>query len=276
MPERIRKVKRTFEIEQIMYPLDRQFQKNYSFSGESHNFWEIVFVRDGKLEVTEDENVYWLSGGDIIFHAPGEFHRLKSGGNTQPKVINLSFMVRGDVPAELTKGVFELDVVEQKEFVQLFQLASGFVAYGEAEGFEGQEVADGLGAFLLRLCRNNESKQQLSSSNRAEAYRKIVETMHREIYSNLSLGDMAEENFMSVSYVKVLFERYAGVSPKSYYINLRLNEIIRMLSEGMAVREISEKMNFSSPNYFSAFFKSHMNMTPVQYKKQLWLETELC
>lgn len=268
MAERIKKVKRAFEIEQIMFPLDRQFQRDYSFSGESHDFWEILFVKDGKLEVTEDENVYWLSAGDIVFHAPGEFHRLKSSENTQPKAINLSFVARGSVPSELTKGVFELDVVEQKEFVQIFQLARDFVIDGEDEGFEGQEVADGLGAFLLRLCRNNESKQQLSSSNRAEAYRKIVETMHREIYSNLSLAEMAEENFMSVSYVKVLFERYAGVSPKSYYINLRLNEVIRMLSEGMAVREISEKLNFSSPNYFSAFFKAHMKMTPMQYKNK--------
>ncbi len=268
MAERTRKINRVFEIEQIMFPLDRQFQRDFSFSGENHDFWEIVFVKDGKLEVTEDENVYWLSGGDIVFHAPGKFHRLKSGGNTSPKVINLSFVARGSVPVELTKGVFELDVVEQKEFVHLFQLAKDFVESGEIEGFEGQEVADSLGAFLLRLCRNNESKQQLSSSNRAEAYRKIVETMHREIYSNLSLAEMAKENFMSVSYVKVLFDRYAGVSPKSYYINLRMNEIIRMLSEGVGVREISEKMNFSSPNYFSAFFKTHMKMTPMQFKNR--------
>ncbi|MBQ7097605.1 MAG: helix-turn-helix transcriptional regulator [Clostridia bacterium] len=266
MAERIRKVKRIFEIEQIMFPFDRKFESGYSFSGESHDFWEILFVKDGKLEVTEDENVYWLSGGDIVFHAPGEFHRLKSSGNTQPKAINLSFVARGNVPLELTKGVFALDLVEQKEFAQIFQLANDFVANGEVEGFEGQEAADSLGAFLLRVCRNNESKQQLSSSNRAEAYGKIVETMHREIYSNLSLAEIAEENFMSVSYVKVLFERYAGVSPKSYYINLRLNEIVRMLSEGMAVREISEKMNFSSPNYFSAFFKAHMKMTPIQFR----------
>ncbi len=268
MAVKSRNVKRAFEIEQILCPLERQFQKDYSFSGESHDFWEIVFVKDGKLEVTEDENVYWLSGGDIVFHAPGEFHRLKSGGNTQPKVINLSFVVRGIVPLKLAKGVFKLDVVEQKEFVNIFQFARDFVNDGENEGFEGQEAADSLGAFLLRLCRSNESKQQLSSSGTAGAYRKIVETMNRELYSNLSLAEMAEENFMSVSYVKVLFDRYAGVSPKSYYINLRLNEIVRMLSEGMEVREISEKMNFSSPNYFSAFFKAHMKMTPIQFKNK--------
>ena len=261
-------IERAFQIEQIICPLDRRFPSDFSFSGESHDFWEIVFVRDGKLEVTEDEKIYWLSAGDIVFHAPMEFHRLKSGANTLPKVINLSFRVSGAVPDELSSGVFKLEVMEQKEFVRIFQLAMELFDNPDSDGLAVQEAADSLSAFLLGLCRNNKSKQQLSSSARAMAYRKIVEIMEREIYSNLSLAEMAEKNFMSVSYVKVLFERYAGVSPKTYYSNLRIAEIVRLLNEGLSVGEISEKMNFSSPNYFSVFFKKHMNMTPMQFKNK--------
>ncbi len=268
MSEKRKYVKRAFQIEQIICPLDRKFSKDFSFSGESHDFWEIVFVRDGKLEVTEDEKVYWLSGGDIVFHAPMEFHRLKSGANTLPKVINLSFKAGGTVPDELSSGVFKLDVVEKKEFVQVFQLAKELFDNPDLDGLATQEVADILSAFILRLCRNNKSKQQLSSSARAMAYRRVVETMEKEIYKNLSLAEIAEMNFMSVSYVKVLFERYAGVSPKNYYTNLRLAESVKLLNEGLSIREISEKMNFSSPNYFSAFFKKHTDMTPMQFKNK--------
>lgn len=268
MSEKRKNIERTFQIEQIICPLDRKFPRDFSFSGESHDFWEIVFVKNGKLEVTEDEKVYWLSGGDMVFHAPMEFHRLKSGSNTLPKVINLSFKVLGNVPEELSSGVFKLEVMEQKEFVQIFQLARELFDSQNSDGLATQEVADSLSAFLLRLCRNNKSKQQLSSSARAVAYRRIVETMEREVYTNLSLAEMAKKNFMSVSYVKVLFERYAGLSPKSYYTNLRLGEVIRLLNEGMSVREISERMNFSSPNYFSAFFKKHTNMTPMQFRNK--------
>jgi len=268
MSERKKDIKREFLIEQILCPFDRQFQKDFSFSGESHDFWEIVFVKDGKLEVTEDENVYWLSGGNIVFHAPMEFHRLKSSGNTLPKVINLSFKARGRIPEELSKGVFELDFVEKKEFVRIYQLAERFVNNPESDGFDGQEVADSLGAFILSLCRSNQSKQLLSSSRRAASYRNLVKTMNDELFSNLSLDEIAARNFMSVSYMKVLFERFAGVSPKSYYINLRLAEILRMLTEGASVKDISDKMNFSSPNYFSAFFKKHMNMTPLQFRNR--------
>lgn len=268
MCERRKEIKRAFTIEQILYPFDRQFQKDYSFSGESHNFWEIVFVKDGKLEVTEDENVYWLSGGNIVIHAPMEFHRLKSSGNTLPKVMNLSFTASGSIPDELSKGVFELDAMERKEFVRIYQLADDFIQNSSDDKFDGQEIADSLGAFILRLCRSNESKQLLSSSARAAAYRKLVKTMNDELCMNLSLEEIAAKNFMSVSYMKVLFERYAGVSPKSYYINLRLAEILRMLADDISVKDISDKMNFSSPNYFSAFFKKHMNMTPIQFRNR--------
>ena len=91
--------------------------------------------------------------------------------------------------------------------------------------------------------------------------------MNREVYTNLSLSDFAAKEHISVSYVKTLFYRYAGISAKSYYISLRVNEATKLLVADVPIREIAEKMNFSSPNYFSLFFKKHMGVTPNEYKK---------
>ena len=91
--------------------------------------------------------------------------------------------------------------------------------------------------------------------------------MNEEIYNNISLERLAQLNFMSVSYVKLLFRRYTDISPKSYYSNLRANEAARLVLEGVPIADIAKRMNFSSPNYFTSFFKSHIGMTPLEYRK---------
>jgi len=261
------KVEKQFSIEKFVISFDRKFDKDFAFAGESHNFWEIVFVEKGKIEVTEEENIYVLSEGDILFHSPSEFHRLKSADNTSPKVLNLSFTAKGVLPHVLQDGIFKLGIEDRKEFIRVFKIAENFLLGKDSDNYSGQEAADGLTSFILRIFRNITAKNKPSNSTGAIAYRKLVETMNDSVLSNISISELAEKNYMSVSYVKALFNRYAGISPKSYYTNLRLFEATRLLSEDISIKEIAERMGFSSPNYFTLFFKKHAGVTPMQYKK---------
>ena len=55
------------------YELDDVF----NFVGEQHNFWELVYVDSGEVEITRDNEKVILRQGDIIFHKPNEFHSVK-------------------------------------------------------------------------------------------------------------------------------------------------------------------------------------------------------
>ena len=66
-------------------------EAGYSFDGESHDFWECVFILRGRAGVTAGEDVYSLSRGDMIFHPPGEFHRLWNDGSESMRVLIISF-----------------------------------------------------------------------------------------------------------------------------------------------------------------------------------------
>jgi len=261
------KTENVFEIESIGYALDRIFPSDFVYDGESHPSVEFVYVQSGKLEVVEEEKVYLMEGGELIVHGPMKFHRLKSTGNTSPHVYNLSAHISGKVPESLYGGVFRLDKFEQDEFLKILKNARQFEASQGSDCYLGQEIASELGAFVVRISRTSSASNKLSDEPCAAVYRNLVETMNREIYSNLTLSDIAAREHISVSYVKALFYRFAGISPKSYYISLRTNEAARLLSMDMPINEISEKMNFSSPNYFSLFFKKNMGVTPNDYKK---------
>ncbi len=258
-----------FNIKSIGYALDRVFPSNFVYDGESHPSIEIVYVQSGKLEVVEEENVYIMESGDLIIHGPMEFHRLKSMENTTPHVYNLSAVIDGEVPERLYSGVFRPDKFEQNEFLRVFKAVAEFEDLPEPDPYLGQMVASELAALIVRICREGSIISKLSADSCANVYRNLVETMNKEVCANLTLADIAEKEHISVSYVKALFYRYAGISAKSYYSSLRVNEAIRLLATDMPVNEIAEKMNFSSPNYFSLFFKKSMGVTPHEYRKNI-------
>ena len=64
----------------------------YSYTGEKHDFWELVYVDKGELEVAADYEGYKLKEGDIIFHKPNEFHNLWANGISAPNVLVISFV----------------------------------------------------------------------------------------------------------------------------------------------------------------------------------------
>jgi AraC-like DNA-binding protein len=237
----------------------------FVFSGESHDFWEAVFVDSGEVEVTEDENVYILSAGNIIFHAPMEFHRIKSSGGTEPKGFIFSFYASGELPETIKSGVFTLEPSQLDRFKNICNKIYAFM-HGDHSPLLGQETSALLTAFIIKLS----SKQAISRDSvsvSAVEYRRIVSFMSEEICENLTLSEIAKSCNVSVSYIKLLFSTYAGISPKSYFNQLRIRYATELLSQGSTVTEVSDKMNFSSPNYFSAFYKKHTGMTPSEQQK---------
>lgn len=58
-----------------------------------------------------------------------------------------------------------------------------------------------------------------------------------------------------------------GVNINDYILNIRLKKAMYLLqNEGLSISEVSYKVGFSSPGYFSTVFKSKFNITPKEFK----------
>ena len=62
------KFNNTVNISKIITVHYYEFDKSFSFEGESHDFWEMVYVDQGKVEIQCDEKKMILGQGEIIFH----------------------------------------------------------------------------------------------------------------------------------------------------------------------------------------------------------------
>lgn len=257
-----------FTIKNIYSAHNYCWNKKMYFSGESHKYHEVVFVMDGEVTISEDDRIYYLSKGDLIVHAPYEFHRIATDKGAQ--ILLFSFDTDEAFPDKLYDGFFVLSEEEKIEFCRLFDKIYTFYHFDDTDDIAllSKEIATIMPAFFFSVASTNKSQHYGIRSRCEEEYKKIVETMHEHINENLSLEELATINHSSVSYIKYLFHRYAGVGAKSYYATLRLNEVIRLLECGTAVADVARALNFSSPEYLSLFFKKHTGVPPGQWKKR--------
>ncbi len=263
-------VNKIFNIVSFHSAFEYQWDEKYSFDGERHDFWEAVFVLSGEVECTEDDHVYILRKNNIIFHAPMEFHKIKSASQTSPHLFILSFNVTGDMPDIIRHGVFTLSHDESVQYNKLFRSLYDMCISGDTSDLRSQAAVIGYTSFLLELAMHGEAESLFSSAPSTKIYHSAIRTMENGLYDNLTLVQIAEACHISVSYLKVIFNSYAGQSPKKYYAEMRYHAAMRLLQSGASVAEVSEKMNFSSPSYFSVFMKKFTGQPPAKYIKELY------
>ena len=69
-----------FSVSRIVTIHYYEFDRRFVFGGESHDFWEVVYVDKGEITAVAEETPHVLKHGDIIFHKPDEWHTLYANG----------------------------------------------------------------------------------------------------------------------------------------------------------------------------------------------------
>ena len=72
-----------------------EFGPSFVFSGEKHDFWELVYVDKGTVRIRRDEDEITLTQAQLLFHRPNEFHTIRSL-DSSPNVFVISFTCRSE------------------------------------------------------------------------------------------------------------------------------------------------------------------------------------
>jgi len=85
---------------------------------------------------------------------------------------------------------------------------------------------------------------------------------------NLSLNVTAENIGVSANYLSTIFSKESGETFIEYLNNIRIKSAMAMLkSTNLRVAEISDKVGYNDPRYFSKIFKKVIGLSPQEYKK---------
>lgn len=264
-------VDRVIRIDALYAVFDVVRPAHFYFPGESHDFWELVYVCEGEVTATADERVYHLDSGKLLFHKPMEFHRIWSESDTGPHLMIISFKAGGADMVKLENSCFALSVRQRKRFEELV------AAFCQADALRGSEdarqrqravslTAALLESFLLRLTENEEQLPHESTGEDAQ-YTKIVNVMKVNCNKNLSVQELAQKCELSVSNMKRIFSRFSDMGIAKYFLSLKMRQAMEYLENGIPASQVAELLDFSEINYFYTVFKRETGMTPTQYRK---------
>lgn len=260
-------VREVLRVQALITALDVERPQRFYFSGEMHDFWELVYVKSGKITVTADERLYHLESGKLLFHKPMEFHRLWNSEAESARVMILSFVASGEGMEEFRGACFSLTAAERDRFEELTACFLRAVAAKDSGDFPylGQVAASAMENFLLGISgRAPERDERLSFEEKQ--YRAIVRVMKAHCEDRCSVEELAALCGMGVSNMKRIFRRYADRGIAGYYRALKMRRAGEMLDEGRPVKEVAAALGFEEPAYFYTVFKREYGVTPSEYR----------
>ncbi len=97
---------------------------------------------------------------------------------------------------------------------------------------------------------------------------KIIEYIHANLASKITLETIGEATFFSPVYCEGVFRCETGKPIIDYLIDARIAEAKKMLvGDVQSLVKVAEAVGFSDYNYFSRVFKKRTGYTPREYKR---------
>jgi len=262
-----------------------EYTKNYKFPGESHNFWEVVYVDRGQvIEKVEDEEVV-LKSGDILFHKPNEWHSQCADGENVANVAIISFISTSGCmnyfkDRKTTAGSKQRELLSKmiEEGRKLFgeQLGDPYITKFNKNpehpfGCE-QLIRLYLAEFLISIIRNEmrgvESKLTQNTSN--ALLNSILEFMDENISRKMTLDELEVHTHTSRTAIENAFNNAFNCGAIKYFIKMKIDYAKIYIREGnYNVTQIAEMLGYESVHYFSRQFKQVTGMSPKEYSKSI-------
>lgn len=267
-----------------------EFTGSCAFPGERHNFWELLYVDRGEVQVTAGERTCRLRRGRLIFHAPGEFHALSAVG-VAPDLVVVSFRCDGPEMASFQGLVAEAGEEERALLARI--VAESAAAFStplnnpgasglerrEAAPFGGEQLlAAALEELLIRLLRRDAGtvRQETRSREDSGTLEQVMDYLAARLDCQLALKQVCQDNLVGRSQLQKLFHTHTGGGVMEYFAGLKIQAARRMIREGrLNFTQIAARLGFQSVHYFSRRFRQMTGMSPSEYARSVKMLSEL-
>lgn len=210
-----------------------------------------------------------IKAGDIFLLFPGEWHTYHPLEDKGWKSYWIGFKGK-NIDDRVKAGFLSPEkpiyhVGFSNEILSLFEEAY-HVAIEEAA--YSQQTLAGIVNHLIGKMYSLERNIILSKdSKHVDLVNKARLRIRESLEAALTIQEIAQELSISYSTLRKLFKEHTGFAPALYQQNLRLQRAKELLSTtDESIKEIAYRLNFESPDYFSAKFKSQTGMKPSDFR----------
>lgn len=288
-------LKQDIVIERIYTIHYFEYTNDFIFSGESHDFWEFLYVDKGEVIISAGTRQLSLKKDEIIFHKPGEFHAVRSNGRIAPNLIVISFSCDSPDMDFFAEKRFSLTQAERQLLAQILLEAKQLFSTPFNDPWTtkmecvsdppfgcGQLIRLYLEQFLLQLIRKNRSLPchapvSFPGKNGAEdaLYQQVVAYLEQHLASQLTLEKICQDNLVSYRSLARIFRERNSCGVMKFFAAMKLDAAKQLIrARELNFTQIADALGYSSVHYFSRHFKRLTGMSPSEYASSAKMLTE--
>ncbi len=222
-----------------------------------------------RLYLIESGTGFLATGDDELVLSPGNAYLLPAGlpcsyrCDDSLSLLFFHFNLTKQGRDDLMDGLKRPAVVDfpEEELKDLKNLCENS---GYTDAFE---VICSLNNIVLRMMRKYHFHRNAPPVY-SECVARTISVIGKQLSAGLRIDELAEQSFISGSYLSRRFKSEVGITIKQYIHLQLINAAQWMLSNTDAgVEKISSDLGFCNQFYFSEWFRKHCRVSPMQYRR---------
>lgn len=262
-----------------------EYTKDFAYSGELHDFWEIVYADKKSVVITAGAQELTLEAGQMYIHKPNEFHKIRCDGTRAANSVILSFDCFCPELMSIAGIVINCSTEEKKlmgliisEAANAFSTPLGtpytrMLEKSQSGDFGCEQMIQlYMEQLLILLIRGNKRSIPQKNDANSTLLPRICEYLENNVEKRLSFSDIVKAFSVSGSVIKRLFKDNMNCGIMEHFSRLKVDAAKQMIRENeLNFTEISEKLGFNTPQYFTTVFRRISGMSPSEYEKSVKL-----
>lgn len=274
-----------------------QYMSDFSFPGESHDFWELVCVDRGEIDALAGDRRLTLKKGNILFHKPNEFHNVLTNGKVSPSLVVIGFECHSPAIKSFEDQLMSVQDTEKELMAQIIVEARNTFSgrlddpYQEELIFNSEPLTFGsaqlishyLEQLMIHLYRRyfsyslpvRSSRFLAEASSGNDTYNRIVRYMEEHLGERMTIDRICRDNLVGRSQLQKLFRDTKGCGVIEFFSMMKIDTARQMIRDNqLNFTQIADRLGYNSIHYFSRQFKQITTMTPSEYATSIRLLSE--
>lgn len=241
-----------------------------------HNSLELLFVVSGSVTITVAGHIHTLSAGDVILVNANDPHELNADECIMAAV-QIKLSVFDERVVRRSDLYFDCNSVTDGAnpgLPKLKQIVAQFVKIyadsDEGRTMRAKALSYSLMAELLTCFRAERSRGEMKhSQHQYERITRIVNYINEHCREDISLQQLAEQEFLSAPFLSKFFVRMMGMNFTAYLNQQRLSRAMGdLLESDLTIEQVAEQNGFSNAQAFVQQFRRKYGVLPSQYRRE--------
>ncbi len=235
---------------------------------------EICYLVKGRQTYCVNGGDYQLRGNDLFVTQADEAH--STGGRPQEKGELYWLQVRMEKRRRLLLWPAAQAAPLRRELeklprhfpgdVELIEHFEAVFAAADAPGpLRRLALASAISVLLLAVVK-------IAGRNIAppgqDRWTRVVQQMQRRLAEPPTIGQLAAEARLSLSWFKARFRREMGLGPAEFMVRARVEKAKELLGMKKSITDTAMALGFSSTQYFATVFKRYTGKTPKEWNQE--------